>query len=568
MALKIKRALLSVSNKIGIVKFAQTLQNFGVEIISTGGTYSQLSQSNINVHKVEDLTGFPEMMGGRLKTLHPFVHGAILADRSNESHMNDAEKAGMQLIDMVVVNLYPFRETVSKPGVSMEEAIENIDIGGPAMIRSAAKNHKNVAVVVDPEDYEKIAEELLKKKGLLEDSTLFCLSVKAFQHTCEYDSIIFNYFINKYNDSKGTKYKDSNIYLRPYLKIDCTKSEKESMEKTAINEFMDSFGGFNEDLNLQFKKIQDLRYGENPHQKAAYYKFSDSGPECFANSAQLQGKELSFNNILDGNAAFSIVKEFSLPCVAVIKHNNPCGVGIGDTIGKAYKNAYQCDPLSAYGGVIASNMKWTEDASKFLFDKFVEVLIAPDFEEEALKILGEKKNMRILKINFNLQSHLDKLRSGEYSSIYMDMKSVDGGLLVQELDEGMAGGEGFEFVTDQKPAQDQIDDLLFAWQIAKNVKSNAIVLALQKKTVGIGAGQMSRVDAVKIAIEKAGERSKGAVLASDAFFPFEDAVELAVKSGVRAFIQPGGSVRDKQVIDFCNKNKIAMIFTGKRHFKH
>ncbi|MBU4292934.1 MAG: bifunctional phosphoribosylaminoimidazolecarboxamide formyltransferase/IMP cyclohydrolase [Actinobacteria bacterium] len=568
MALKIKRALLSVSNKIGIVKFAQTLQNFGVEIISTGGTYSQLSQSNLNVRKVEDLTGFPEMMGGRLKTLHPFVHGAILADRSNESHMNDAEKAGMQLIDMVVVNLYPFRETVSKPGVSMEEAIENIDIGGPTMIRSAAKNHKNVAVVVDPEDYEKIADELLRKKGLLDDSTLFCLSVKAFQHTCEYDSVIFNYFINKYNDSKDTKYKDSNIYLRPYLKIDCTKSENEFIEKTAFNEFRDSSGGLSEDLNLQFKKIQDLRYGENPQQKAAYYKFSDSGPGCFANSIQLQGKELSFNNISDANAAFSIVKEFSLPCVAIIKHNNPCGVGIGNTTGEAYRNAHWCDPLSAFGGVIAGNMKWTADASKFLFDKFIEVLIAPDFEEEALKILQEKQNMRILKINFDLKSHLDELRSKEYSSRYMDLKSVDGGLLVQELDEGMEGGEGLEFVTDQKPAQDQLEDLLFAWQVVKNVKSNAIVLALQKKTVGIGAGQMSRVDAVRIALEKAGEKSRGAVLASDAFFPFEDAVELAVKSGVTAFIQPGGSLKDKQVIDFCNKNKIVMVFTGKRHFKH
>ena len=568
MALKIKRALLSVSNKIGIVKFAQILQDFGVEIISTGGTYNQLSQSNINVRKVEDLTGFPEMMGGRLKTLHPFVHGAILADRSSQSHMNDAEKAGMQLIDMVVVNLYPFRETVSKPGVSMEEAIESIDIGGPAMIRSAAKNHKNVAVVVDPEDYEKIADELLRNNGLLDDGTLFCLSVKAFAHTCEYDSIIFNYFINKYNDSKDIKYKDSNIYLRPYLKVDCAKSENEFIKKTAFNEFKDNSGDFNEDLNLCFKKIQDLRYGENPHQKAAYYKFSDSGPGCFANSTQLQGKELSFNNILDGNAAFSIVKEFSSPCVAIIKHNNPCGVGIGNTIGEAYQNAYWCDPLSAFGSVVASNMKWTVDASKFLFDKYVEVLVAPDFEEEALKILQEKQNMRILKINFDLQWHLDKLRSKEYLSRYMDIKSVDGGLLVQELDEGREGGEGLEFVTDQKPAQDQLEDLLFAWQVVKNVKSNAIVLVLQKKTVGIGAGQMSRVDAVKIALEKAGEKSKGAVLASDAFFPFEDAVELAVKSGVTAFIQPGGSVKDNQVIDFCNKNKIAMIFTGKRHFKH
>ncbi|MCL5069980.1 MAG: bifunctional phosphoribosylaminoimidazolecarboxamide formyltransferase/IMP cyclohydrolase [Actinobacteria bacterium] len=568
MALKIKRALFSVSNKIGIVKFAQTLQNFGVKIISTGGTYSQLSQSGINVRKVEDLTGFPEMMNGRLKTLHPFVHGAILADRSNKSHMNDVEKAGMQLIDMVVVNLYPFRETISKPGVTMEEAIENIDIGGPAMIRSAAKNHKNVAVVVDPEDYEKIADELLKNNGMLNDSTLFCLSVKAFQLTCEYDSVIFNYFIDKYNASKDTKYKDCNIYLRPYLKVDCTKSENEFIEKTEFNEFKNISGDFNEELNLRFKKIQDLRYGENPHQKAAYYKFSDSGPDCFAGSTQLHGKELSFNNILDANAAFSIVKEFSTPCVAIIKHNNPCGVGMGGTISEAYQNAHWGDPLSAFGGVIGSNMKWTADASKFLFDKFIEVLIAPDFEEEALKILKEKQNLRILKINFDLRSHLDKLRSKEYSSIYMDLKSVDGGLLVQELDEGVESGEDFKFVTDQKPGESQLEDLLFAWQVVKNVKSNAIVLALQKKTVGIGAGQTSRVDAVKMALEKAGEKSRGAVLASDAFFPFEDAVELAVKSGVRAFIQPGGSIKDKQVIDFCNKNKIAMIFTGKRHFKH
>lgn len=568
MALKIKRALLSVSNKIGIIKFAQVLQDFGVEIISTGGTYSQLSQSGIKVRKVEDLTGFPEMMGGRLKTLHPFIHGAILADRGNKSHMEDAGKAGMQLIDMVVVNLYPFKETISKPGVTMEEAIENIDIGGPTMIRSAAKNHKNVAVVVDPEDYEKIADELLKKNGMLAESTLFRLSVKAFQHTCEYDSVIFNYFINKFNDGKNTVYADSNIYLRPYLKVDCTKSENEYIESASLNEFRDGTGKFNEELNLRFSKLQDLRYGENPHQKAAYYKFSDSEKECFANSTQLQGKELSFNNILDANAAFSIVKEFDGPCVAIIKHNNPCGVGVGKSISEAYRNAYESDPVSAFGSVVASNMKWSTDAARFLLDKFVEVLVAPDFEEEALKIMQEKQNLRLLKIDFNLQSHLIKLKSGNYLSRYMDMKSIDGGLLVQELDEGIEGKAGSKFVTIQKPSPEQFEDLLFAWQIVKNVKSNAIVLVSQKKIVGVGAGQMSRVDAVKIALEKAGDKCKNAVLASDAFFPFEDAVELAVKSGVKAFIQPGGSVRDQQVINFCNNNNASMVFTGKRHFKH
>ncbi len=568
MAVKVKRALISVSNKIGIVKFAEVLQNFGIEIISTGGTYNQLSQANIKVLKVEDLTGFPEMMNGRLKTLHPFIHGAILADRNNKNHMDEAVKAGMKLIDMVVVNLYPFKETVSKPDVTMEEAIENIDIGGPTMIRSAAKNHKSVAVIVDPEDYEKIADELISNNGQISDDTLFALSLKAFQHTCEYDSVIFNYFINKYGEYKGKGARISDIYVKPYLKIDCIKAEDEFINQSRVNSFKDSKGQFNNVLKLQYEKIQDLRYGENPHQKAAYYRYENADKNSFASSYQIQGKELSYNNILDSNAAFAIVKEFSNPCVAIIKHNNPCGTATATTVSEAYQNAHWCDPLSAFGGIVACNMKWTSDASKFLLDKFVEVLIAPDFEEEALKILSARVEMRILKIDFNLASYIEELKSGSYKSNNMDLKSVEGGILVQELDEGLEGGEGLEFVTEEKPDKNQLEDLIFAWQIVKNVKSNAIVLASGRKTVGIGAGQTSRVDAAKIAIEKAGERSKGSVLASDAFIPFKDTVEIAFKSGVSAIIQPGGSVRDKEVIEFCNKNKLPMVFTGRRHFKH
>lgn len=578
MQVKIKRALISVSNKIGIVKFAEVLQDLGVEIISTGGTYNQLNAAKINAIKIEQLTGFPEMLDGRLKTLHPFVHGAILADRSKESHLRQVEEANIKLIDMVVVNLYPFKETVIKPGVTLEEAIENIDIGGPTMIRSAAKNHKSVAVIVDPEDYAPIAEELKNNNGALSQETCFALSVKAFQHTCEYDSHIFNYMINRLSEmnlqiEKEKKIK-TKIFVRPYLKIDCTKDEStyingiNSSINSSVNSFLDSDKNFNKNLNLIFEKIQDLRYGENPHQKASYYKFIDAPYDCFANSTKLQGKELSYNNILDANAAFSIVKEFETPCVAIIKHNNPCGVATATTVTEAYHNAHFCDPLSAFGGIVACNYKWTSDAARFMKDKFVEVLIAPDFESEALEILKEKENLRILKINFNLDSFLKELESENFVPKFYDIKSVDGGIVVQEPDESTIKSITFQIVTEQKPTRSSLDDLLFAWQVVKNVKSNAIVLASGKATVGIGAGQMSRLDATKIAIEKAGKRAQGSVLASDAFFPFSDAVEIAINAGITAIIQPGGSVKDSEVISLCNKLKIPMLFTGKRHFKH
>jgi phosphoribosylaminoimidazolecarboxamide formyltransferase/IMP cyclohydrolase len=568
MAVKVKRALISVSNKIGILKFSEVLQSLGVEIISTGGTYRQLFEAGLKVLKVEELTSFPEMMNGRLKTLHPFVHGAILADRSKPEHLEQASQAGMRLIDMVVVNLYPFKETIAKEGVTLQEAIENIDIGGPTMLRSAAKNHKSVAVIVDSQDYEKITEELIKNDGCLNDATLFALSIKAFQHTCEYDSVIFNWLSNRYSSLKETDYKDSGIYVRNYLKIDCTKAENEFINDSAVNVIKDGQGNFNKSINLKFEKIKDLRYGENPHQNAAYYRYAGAGDEHLAGSAQLQGKELSYNNILDTNAAFAIVKEFKEPTVAIIKHNNPCGVSSATTVTQAYFNAHGADPLSAFGGVVACNYKWTTDAARFMSDKFVEVLIAPDFEAEALDILKSRENLRVLKINFNLAGHLSAIIAPGYISAYPDLKGIDGGLLVQDLDEGMADSESLETVTSAKPSMGQRDDMLFAWQVIKNVKSNAILLAKNKTTTGVGTGQMSRVDSTRLATEKAGENAKGSVMASDAFFPFTDAVEIALKSGIAAIIQPGGSVHDKDIIELCNKNGIPMVFTGKRHFKH
>ncbi len=558
MKVKIKRVLVSVSNKEGIVDFVKTLLELGAEIISTGGTFKKLEEAGIKVKKVEEITGFPEMMNGRVKTLHPYIHGGILADRSNENHMKEVSNLKIKLIDMVVVNLYPFKETISKKNATLEEAIENIDIGGPTMIRSAAKNYKGVAVVVDPADYKTIQAELVENGGYIGLDTLFRLSVKAFQHTCEYDSVIFNYLKNR---TEG--FNQSDVSIRDYLDIDCSGTARENE-----NNFRDSDGSLKSSLGLNLKKIQDLRYGENPHQKASYYRYMGSGGNNFTDARQLQGKELSYNNILDGNAAFGIVKEFAVPCVAVIKHNNPCGAATAESIGEAYKKAYQCDPVSAYGSVVACNMKWTAEAAKFMMDKYVEVLIAPDYDAEALKILAEKKNLRILKINFNLSAYTEYIKSDDFKLEKVDIKSVDGGLLIQDLDEGTDNKKDMEVVTAVQPESDRWNDIIFGWQIVKSVKSNAIVLAADNSTVGIGAGQMSRIDAAELAIKKSNGRCRGSVMASDAFFPFEDVAELAAKNGIVVIIQPGGSIGDKEVIESCNKNKIPMIFTGKRHFRH
>lgn len=558
MKVKIKRALVSVSNKEGIVDFARALDGVGIEIISTGGTFRKLEEEGIRVKKVEEFTGFPEMLNGRVKTLHPYIHGGILADRSNEKHMSEISASKIKLIDMVVVNLYPFKETISRSNVTLEEAIENIDIGGPTMIRSAAKNHKWVAVVVDPEDYEVIRKELEESGGYISYGTLFRLAVKAFQHTCEYDSIVFNYLKDKIADSGN-----SDISVRDYLNIKSGGISGENEDK-----LRSANGNFKDDINIGLIKIQNLRYGENPHQRASYYRYRDSSRESFTGAVQLQGKELSYNNIMDGNAAFGIAKEFSVPCVAVIKHNNPCGAATGNNVEEAYRKAYQCDPVSAFGSVVAANVKWSEEAARFMLDKYVEVIIAPDFDAGALKVLSAKQNLRVLKIDFKLDDYVSKLNQDNFKLEKVDIKSIDGGMLIQDLDEGIDSKAYMKVVTEVKPDDSQWDDLLFGWQIAKNVKSNAIVLAADKSTVGIGAGQMSRIDAAEIAVKKSDGRCKGSVMASDAFFPFEDVAELAAKNGIKAIIQPGGSIRDKDVIESCNKNKIPMIFTGRRHFKH
>ena len=562
MEIKIDRALISVSNKEGIAEFAKGLESLGVELISTGGTYKVLKDAGIKVLKIDELTGFPEMLDGRVKTLHPFVHGGILANRNIESHMQQIEKAGIKKIDLVVVNLYPFKETISKPDVAMEEAQENIDIGGPAMIRSAAKNFSGVGVIVDPQDYEVVLNELKKNNGKLSTKTMFSLSIKAFKHTCEYDSVIFNYFIKKV-----FQHGDDKIKIDNFLDVENTKSSI-SVKDLNVNNFKDKEGNFNNALNLLLLKKQNLRYGENPHQSASYYKFEGAADDSFVMARQLQGKELSYNNILDGNAAFNIVKEFEQPCVAVIKHNNPCGTALGKDVLEAYKKAYEADSLSAYGSVVACNKTWTQEAAEFLMDKYVEVLIAPDFEEKALMLISQKQNLRVLKVNINLNLFLEKIKQADFTSAYPDIKSVDGGLIIQDMDYGIDNVTEMKVVTETSPTEKEWKDLLFGWQIVKNVKSNAILLVKDEVTVGVGAGQMSRVDSTKIAIEKSSGKCKGSVIASDAFFPFADAIEIAAQNGITAIIQPGGSVHDGEVIEACNKYKIAMVFTGKRHFKH
>ena len=562
MVVKIKRALISVSNKKGIIEFARGLESLDVEIISTGGTYKTLKDAEIKVIKIDELTGFPEMLDGRVKTLHPFVHGGILANRSIPSHMQQIKDAGIKEIDLVVVNLYPFKETISKTGVSMQEAIENIDIGGPTMIRSAAKNSGGVGVIVDPDDYEMVLGEMNSGRGTLSEKTLFSLSIKAFKHTCEYDSVIFNYFINKVPEFGSEK-----IQINAWLDVENTE-DPDLKQVSLHNGFKDNDGSFNNDLTLTLSKKQNLRYGENPHQKASYYKFSGAPMDSFVMADQLQGKELSYNNILDGNAAFNMVKEFEKTCVAVIKHNNPCGAALGKNVMEAYSKAYEADPLSAYGSVIACNMIWTKEAAEFLMDKYVEVLIAPGFEEDALELMEQKENLRVMKVEFDKEEYINKLKNSDLSLVYPDIKSVDGGLLIQDTDMGRDNVNEMKIVTKTVPTECEWKDMLFGWQIVKNVKSNAILIVKDEVSAGVGAGQMSRVDSTRIAVEKSGGRAKGGAMASDAFFPFADAIEIAAQSGIKAIIQPGGSVHDREVIEACNKYKIAMVFTGKRHFKH
>lgn len=513
----IKRALISVSDKTGIVELASELEKLGVEIISTGGTAKVLSEKGIKVTNISDVTGFPECFGGRVKTLHPKIHGGILAMRDNQNHLKQAEELGIGLIDMVVVNLYPFKSTILKEKVSLEEAIENIDIGGPTMIRAAAKNYKDVAVMVDPTDYAPVIEEL-KSSGDISVQTKLRLSYKVFMHTAHYDALIADYLSDKAGEIR-----------------------------------------FPETISLTFEKVQDMRYGENPHQKAAFYKEIGANTGCITNGKQLHGKELSFNNINDENGALELLKEFDQPAAVVVKHANPCGVACAGNICDAYVRAYEADPVSAFGGIVAVNRELDRATAEEMSKVFYEVIIAPSYSEEAFEILSKKKNIRLIE----LKDILASLPPKSY-----DIKKVSGGILVQDYDTLQESPEQFNFVTDVKPSPDQLKDLLFAMKVVKHVKSNAIVLAKDSRTVGIGPGQMNRITALNIAINYAGEKSKGSVMASDAFFPFPDCVEAAAKAGIAAIIQPGGSIRDQESIEACNKHGIGMVFTGIRHFKH
>lgn len=519
----IKRALISVSNKEGLIEFAKGLSDLGTQILSTGGTAKALQDAGIKVTPVSDVTGFPEILEGRVKTLHPKIHGGILAKRDSEAHMQQIAELGIEPIDLVVINLYPFKETIEKPGVTLEEAIENIDIGGPSMLRSAAKNHKDVIVIVDPADYEPVIQEL-KEKGDIDITKRMKLACKVFKHTAHYDALISD-----------------------YLEKQLLAGEKETCKTVE----------FPNDLTLAYEKIQDLRYGENPHQKAAFYGEIGRHQGTLAGAKQLWGKELSFNNINDADAALKAVKEFDIPTAVGLKHTNPCGVASSDNIYDAYVKAYAADPTSIFGGIVALNRPVDAKTAQELVKIFLEIVIAPAFEPEALEILKTKKNLRLLEVDF----------SGK-TDFGLDMKKVSGGLLVQELDTKDFNKEDLKVVTKRAPSEKEMQDLLFGWKVVKHVKSNAIVLAKDLVTVGIGAGQVNRIWPTEQSIAHAKDKAKGSVLASDAFFPFSDVAETAAKAGITAIIQPGGSLRDEDSIQVCDKYNVAMVFTGMRHFKH
>lgn len=505
-----KRALISVSNKSNITDFAKGLVKLDYEIISTGGTLKTLRESGIEATSVEDVTGSPEILDGRVKTLHPKIHGGLLAKRNNSNHQQQLEDLNIHPIDMVIVNLYPFKQTFDQEGVTEDEIIENIDIGGPTMLRAAAKSFADVTVVVDPADYDSILDSI--HEGTLTKVERKELAAKVFRHTAHYDAMIANYFTDE---------------------------------------------EFPENYTVTYEKAQTLRYGENPHQTAAFYKNPTDTPGSLATAIQLHGKELSYNNIQDANAALDIIAEYNDPAAVAVKHMNPCGIGVADGIDAAFSKAYQADPVSIFGGIVACNRTIDVELAEELSEIFLEIVIAPEFTEEALAILTKKKNIRLLELNMdNTESNYHKLTT------------VKGGVLVQSNDNAEITKEELKFPTEKKPSDDELTDLLFAWKAIRHVKSNAIVLANGLQTVGVGAGQMNRIGAANIAIEQAGEKVMGAVLASDAFFPMPDTVETAAKAGVKAIIQPGGSKRDQDSIDMCNEYGIAMVYTGMRHFKH
>ena len=517
----IKRALISVSDKSGVVDFAKELSGLGVELLSTGGTAKALKDAGIKVKDVSEHTGFPEMMDGRLKTLHPKIHGGLLWRRDNEKDKKEIEKHGIESIDMVVVNLYPFEQTVSKPDVTFDDAIENIDIGGPTMIRAASKNFKDVAVVVDPSDYSKVLDEMKSGGGEVSSDTKLYLARKVFSHTAQYDTLISNYLNNQ----------------------------------GKLSEI------FPQNFNMSFRKISDVRYGENPHQKAAVYSEPLNAGLSLVDAKILQGKAMSFNNYLDSSAVIDLAKEFNeYPSAVIVKHNNPCGVASADTISEAYKKAFETDPVSAFGGVISLNRKVDEATAKEILNLFVEIIIAPGFDDAALKLISGKPNIRLLELD------ISKNIAG------FDMRKIQGGLLLQEKDNGMIEDlKSCKVVTKRAPTDDEYSAMAFAWRVCKHMKSNAIIYSSKERTLGIGCGQTSRVDSARLAAMKAANYNislKGSAVASDAFFPARDGIDVVAEAGATAVIQPGGSIKDKDTIAAADEHNLAMIFTEMRHFRH
>lgn len=516
--IKIKRVLISVSDKTGLFPFVKCLNNMGCEIISTGGTANVIKEAGIPVALVSDVTGFPEMLDGRVKTLHPNIHGGILALRTQE-HLSQLDTQGIKPIDMVVVNLYPFAKTIAKPEVTLEEAIENIDIGGPTMIRSAAKNYRYVTVIVNPARYEEITLLMKNNNGCLTEKIRYKLACEAFSHTASYDAVIHQYL------------------------------EKDPFPDT---------------INLTYSKAQVLRYGENPHQQAAFYKQGKIDQPCLSNAEQLHGKELSYNNLLDLDSGLELVKEFEETACVIIKHNTPCGVAISNKQVDAYNLALATDPISAFGGIIAFNRAITVKTAVEIVKTFAEAIIAPDFEKDALEVLKTKKDLRLLKIG--------SFEQGLQSGYSLAIRSIVGGLLLQDRDTKKITVQELKIVSKRAPSKEELEAMLFSWKVCKHVKSNAIVLAIGGSTnnqlIGVGAGQMSRVDSVRIAIHKSLDRAKGSVMASDAFFPFRDGIDEAAKAGISAVIQPGGSLRDDEVIKAADEYNMAMVLTGIRHFRH
>lgn len=515
------KALISVSDKTGIVEFAKELENLGIEIVSTGGTFKKLKEENINATEISSLTGFPECLDGRVKTLHPKVHAGLLAIRNNPKHMEQLKELNIDTIDFVIVNLYPFKQTITKENVTREECIENIDIGGPTMLRAAAKNYQDVVVITDPNDYSKVLDEL-KSTNQVSLDTKFYLMQKVFEHTANYDSMIFNYIKN---ERKDTTYPQT--------------------------------------LSLTYEKVQEMRYGENPHQTGCLYKEIGKCAGSLVTAKQLNGKELSFNNINDTNGALELLKEFDEPTIVACKHGNPCGVGSDSSdIYKAWRKAYSADNMSIFGGIVVSNREINEAIAKEMSEMFLEVIVAPSYSDKALEILKQKKNLRVLL--------LPEITIKQAENSY-DIKKINGGIIVQSIDSKLL--DDYEVVTNRAPSKEELDDLMFAWKVVKYVKSNGIALAKNKQTVGIGPGQVNRIWSTKQCIEHANEligedATNGAVLASDAFFPFDDCVEAAHKAGITAIIQPGGALKDQLSIDKCNEYGMTMIFTHMRHFKH